>query len=637
VTRAREKTLWKILIFLLLTSTTITGIDRRTVASEGLPEVSLEPPTVAGLVGETFDIDINVTGITSEESLYSWEFEIGFNTTILDAVSVVEGPFLKDTGYSTFFSKKIDNTTGTVKALGMISELPFPPTGANGNGTLCTITLQVKTEEIALLHFEYTELYSIAAEIDHTTQPPIAKVSSTISITASPTPITLGKNTTINGFITPERRGVTVTIQYRPAGGSWNNLETVTTNMSSQYSHVWTPTTVGTHELKASWLGDAITESAESEVITIEVVEMHDITLEIGRVSFQVIIESNSTVSNFQLIPINKEIRFNVAGPSGTVGFCNVTIPINLLGDPYTIQVDGLLLTSNETTNNTHSFLYFAYSHNTYTVRINGTTVATPPIALFTFSATSEYAGDPIAFDASVSRDTDGDVASYKWDFDDGTPIVAEADPITTHVYASAGTYFVTLTVIDNQNLTDIATDTVAVSAKHDVAIVNVTTSSNKVTMGELVSINVTVVNLGTETEAFNVTVYYDNAIIGTESVANLISGASEILTINWETTNVDPDTYTIKAVASIITGEIDTKNNEFIDDAIIIIAQENPALDVLLYLAAAGVAAITIATISLYFLKIRKPKTSVTTKISHFYDFFTSTGNKTREKLLSK
>jgi len=148
--------------------------------------------------------------------------------------------------------------------------------------------------------------------------------------------------------------------------------------------------------------------------------------------------------------------------------------------------------------------------------------------------------------------------------------------------------------------------------------------------MGELVSINVTVVNLGTETEAFNITVYYDNVIIGTESVANLISGASEILTIKWETTNVDPDTYTIKAVASIITGEIDTENNEFIDDAIIIIAQENPALGVLPYVVAAGVAAITIVAISFYFLKIRKPKTSVTTKISHFYDFFTSTGNKT-------
>jgi len=633
VTRARRKTLWNILIFLLLTSTTITGIARGTVASGGLPVVSLEPPTVTGLVGETFDIDINVTGITSEESLYGWEFEMGFDTTVLDAVDVAEGPFLRDTGYSTFFSKKINNTAGTVKALCIINP-PFPPTGASGNGTLCTITLQVKTEEIALLHFEYTELYSFADDdlilIDHTTQPPIAKVSSTISITASPTSITLGKNTTISGSITPDRRGVTVTIQYRPAGGSWSTLETVTTNMSSQYSHVWTPTTVGTHELNASWLGDANTESAESEVITIEVVEIHDITLEIGGVSFQVIIESNSTVSNFQLIQTNKEIRFNVAGQSDTVGFCNVTIPINLLGDPYTVQVDGLLLTPKETTNNTHSFLYFTYSHNTYTVRINGTTVATPPIALFTFSATSEYAGDPISFDASASRDTDGNVTSYKWDFDDGTPIVAEADPITTHVYTSAGTYFVTLTVIDNQSLTDIATDTVTVSAKHDVAVVNVTPSSNRVTMGELVSINVTVVNLGTETEAFNITVYYDNVIIGTESVANLISGASEILTINWETTNVDPDTYTIKAVASIITGEIDTKNNEFIDDAIIIIAQKNPALGVLTYVAAAGAAAITIATISFYFLKIRKPKTSVTTKISHFYDFFTSTGNKT-------
>jgi len=141
------------------------------------------------------------------------------------------------------------------------------------------------------------------------------------------------------------------------------------------------------------------------------------------------------------------------------------------------------------------------------------------------------------------------------------------------------------------------------------VAVVDVTPFPSEVTVGELVSINVTVVNGGTETETFNIIVYYDNTIIGTKSVTNLASGASETLTINWETTDIDPGTYTIKAVASTITGEIDITNNEFIDDTVTITVQEAPALGILLYVAAAGVAITIMAAIAFYFLRIRKPK----------------------------
>ena len=176
-------------------------------------------------------------------------------------------------------------------------------------------------------------------------------------------------------------------------------------------------------------------------------------------------------------------------------------------------------------------------------------------------------------------------------------------------MYISAGTYPATLTVTDNQGLTDTATGTATISAKHDVAVVDVTPFPSEVTVGKLVSIKVTVVNQGTETENFNIIIYYDNTIIGTKSVTNLASGDSETLTINWETTDIDPGTYTIKAVASTITGEIDITNNEFIDDTVTITVQEAPALGILLYVAAAGVAVTIVAAIAFYFLRIRKPK----------------------------
>lgn len=51
-------------------------------------------------------------------------------------------------------------------------------------------------------------------------------------------------------------------------------------------------------------------------------------------------------------------------------------------------------------------------------------------------------------FDASSSVDTDGTIASYAWDFGDGT---TGTGVTADHAYAAAGTYTVTLTVTDNR------------------------------------------------------------------------------------------------------------------------------------------------------------------------------------------
>ena len=65
------------------------------------------------------------------------------------------------------------------------------------------------------------------------------------------------------------------------------------------------------------------------------------------------------------------------------------------------------------------------------------------------------------AFDATASSDPDGSVASYSWDFGDGSAPCSGATP--QHTYASGGTYQVTLTMTDNQG----ATGTV----EHDVTV----------------------------------------------------------------------------------------------------------------------------------------------------------------------
>jgi trimeric autotransporter adhesin len=82
-----------------------------------------------------------------------------------------------------------------------------------------------------------------------------------------------------------------------------------------------------------------------------------------------------------------------------------------------------------------------------------------PPIASFT-ATVDPVGGLNAAFDATATVDPDGTIASYRWDFGDGTPAVTVATPVTNHVYA-AGTYTATLTVTDDEGAADVRTATV--------------------------------------------------------------------------------------------------------------------------------------------------------------------------------
>lgn len=81
------------------------------------------------------------------------------------------------------------------------------------------------------------------------------------------------------------------------------------------------------------------------------------------------------------------------------------------------------------------------------------------PIAAFSLNSTNLIA----SFDATTSSDPDGTVASYSWNFGDGS--TAGTGATSTHTYAAAGSYQVTLTVTDNQGATNAATKTAIVTA----------------------------------------------------------------------------------------------------------------------------------------------------------------------------
>ncbi|NOJ60758.1 LamG-like jellyroll fold domain-containing protein, partial [Arthrobacter sp. 260] len=80
------------------------------------------------------------------------------------------------------------------------------------------------------------------------------------------------------------------------------------------------------------------------------------------------------------------------------------------------------------------------------------------------FDATAEAL--EVAFDATGSADPDGTIDSYTWDFGDDQ---VGSGSTTSHSYAEAGSYEVTLTVTDDDGATDTVTEEVVVEAPANV------------------------------------------------------------------------------------------------------------------------------------------------------------------------
>lgn len=118
-------------------------------------------------------------------------------------------------------------------------------------------------------------------------------------------------------------------------------------------------------------------------------------------------------------------------------------------------------------------------TYGTYTITLNVTdsegkwdtqsqmiTVENAPIADFWWAPYYPQRDESVTFDASVSSPDGGVIISYAWDFGDGTPIVEETDPITTHSYTATGDYTVTLNVTDSEGRWDTESKIITVVAR---------------------------------------------------------------------------------------------------------------------------------------------------------------------------
>ena len=106
--------------------------------------------------GDTFTLDINAENVFD---MAGWQFDVVFDPTILEAVNVTEGAFLKTDGGTTFFqSGSIDNASGKITGL---SAIRLSDPGVSGTGPLLQVRFKAKSAgeiELALHNFQFGDI-----------------------------------------------------------------------------------------------------------------------------------------------------------------------------------------------------------------------------------------------------------------------------------------------------------------------------------------------------------------------------------------------------------------------------------------------------------------------------------------------
>jgi parallel beta-helix repeat protein len=118
--------------------------------------------------------------------------------------------------------------------------------------------------------------------------------------------------------------------------------------------------------------------------------------------------------------------------------------------------------TSNSRANPPGSF----YDRGAYEYQGGGGGTQTGPTAALSVSPASGTAPLQVVADASGSAAGSSPISSYSFNFGDGTTVGPQSGATANHTYQSAGSYTVTVTATDSNNLTSQATKSVTVNAQ---------------------------------------------------------------------------------------------------------------------------------------------------------------------------
>ena len=108
--------------------------------------IFITPAAPTETAGETLTLSVKVSGASD---LYWYQFDIGFDPTVLEATSVTEGPFPGTGGPTIFVPGAIDNMGGSITANADI--LNGAVSGVTGDGDLLDISFVALSFPVPLL------------------------------------------------------------------------------------------------------------------------------------------------------------------------------------------------------------------------------------------------------------------------------------------------------------------------------------------------------------------------------------------------------------------------------------------------------------------------------------------------------
>lgn len=103
----------------------------------------------------------------------------------------------------------------------------------------------------------------------------------------------------------------------------------------------------------------------------------------------------------------------------------------------------------------------------------------------------------------------------------------------------------------------------------HDVAVINAVSSAISIESGQPLTISAVVRNEGTEVENFNVTIHFDDVLIGTLEAVALAQYSHVTLNFTFDTSAIDLGNYTITVSIPHLANEADLTDNVFVDGVV--------------------------------------------------------------------
>ncbi|MCK4477709.1 PKD domain-containing protein [Candidatus Bathyarchaeota archaeon] len=181
--------------------------------------------------------------------------------------------------------------------------------------------------------------------------------------------------------------------------------------------------------------------------------------------SYEVVVNCNYTVASFAFNQTLRQISFYITGPSGWSGYCNVTIPKELLSPQNASEKWMAMLGPNPLTYTNKTFnnstrvsfkftLGSSMSDNRVRVKVGS---FYPPTADFEFTADTASIIEPVNFTDTSVDSPNGTINWRQWSFGDGNVTVTD-ETFLKHQFGNKTVFNVTLTIRDNNTLTDSVT-----------------------------------------------------------------------------------------------------------------------------------------------------------------------------------